>query len=165
MGIFFTINTVFNDCEDWTMSITFESMIDEWKLDSRIDQTKVIDEIVRTSSLHSKYLNIYMHVKAKLAAAEKRYNTMKWTKRKYFRGQLERHELESFGWSQWQGLKPSNTELNDLFEADRDLNDLLEKVNYYKSFSAGVEYIMKAIAARQWDLKTLSEHQKFLVGV
>jgi hypothetical protein len=147
------------------MRYTFEDTIAEWKVDSYLDESNISVEVARTHQLHSKYLEIYMYAKAKHAAADKKYNTMQWIKRKYFKGQMEKHELDQYGWSQWQGLKPSNSELNDLFAADRDLNDLLEKSSYYKSFVSGVEYILKAITGRQWDLKTLVEYQKFQAGL
>jgi hypothetical protein len=139
-------------------------MVDEWKIDATINETQLSQEITRTPMLHAKYLEIYMYAKAKLISAEKKFNTTKWIKRKYFRGELEKHELVERGWSQWGGLKPSNSELNDLFESDRDLNELDEKVKYYKSFVSGVEFVLKNISQRDWGIKTLLEHQKFMAG-
>lgn len=146
------------------MSFTFENVIEMWKTDATINENKIPFEITRTPLLHAKYLEIFMVAKAKLIVAEKNYNRMKWVKRKYFRGELEKHELDQYGWSQWQGLKPSLSELNELFDADRELNDLSEKVKYYQSFVSGIEYIMKQIQGRDWTLKTLSEHLRWTNG-
>jgi hypothetical protein len=89
---------------------------------------------------------------------------MRWVKRKYFRGEMEKHELEERGWSQWNGLKPSNSELNELFDADRDLNEQLERVKYWQMLVQGLEYIMKQISARDWSLKSIVEYTKYLNG-
>lgn len=145
-------------------NFTFEAVVDMWKADSKIDESRISNEITRTPLLHSKYLEIYMFAKAKLIGSEKRYNKMLWVKRKYFTGKMEKHELEEYGWSQWQGLKPSNSELRDLFDADRDLNDLLEKVKYYQAFVSGVEYILKSINQRDYSIKTLFEHMRYMDG-
>ena len=146
------------------MSLDHDSIVAEWKSDSRIDDTKVIHELTRTPHLHAKYLDYYMQSKGKLIISEKKYNTMRWVKRKYFRGEMEKHELVERGWSQWNGLKPSNSELNELFDADRDLNELLERVKYWQMMVQGIEYIMKQIAQRDWSLKSIVEHMKYLNG-
>jgi Recombination, repair and ssDNA binding protein UvsY len=141
-----------------------EDIVNEWKVDSVINENKIQNEITKTPLLHAKYLEYYLNSKGRLIVAEKKYNTMKWVKRKYFTGKMEQHELQERGWSQWQGLKPSNAELNDLFEADRDLNDLEEKVKYYQMMVQGLEYILKSIGQRDWTIKTLFEHQKYMNG-
>lgn len=146
------------------MSLDHEAIVNEWKSDSKIDDTKIAYEITRTPHLHAKYLDYYMSAKGKVIVAEKKYNTMRWVKRKYFRGEMEKHELEERGWSQWNGLKPSNSELNDLFDADRDLNDLLERVKYWQMLVQGLEYIMKQISQRDWSLKSIVEYNKYLNG-
>jgi hypothetical protein len=109
-------------------------------------------------------LELYIFFKARLAAAEKKYNVMKFTKRKYYRGECTQQELQQYGWPQWQGLKPSGTELNQLFDMDSDLNDLQEKVEYFKTSVSTLEYIMKAIQSRDWQLKTLFEVQRYMNG-
>lgn len=146
------------------MQLDHEKILTEWKADNTIDESRISQEITRTPLLHSKYLEYYMYSKGKLIIAEKKYNTMKWVKRKYFTGKMEREELEERGWSQWQGLKPSNSELNDLFDADRDLNELEERVKYFQMMVQGTEYILKQIAQRDWSLKSLIEYSKYMNG-
>jgi hypothetical protein len=86
---------------------------------------------------------------------------MKWQKVKYWRGEMSLEELTERGWSQWQRLKPTAGELNQMFDMDRDLVDLQEKVDYYKAAVSTVEYILRAIQGREYTLKTLFEYQKF----
>jgi hypothetical protein len=147
------------------MAVNIEDVISEWKIDNTINETKLALEITRTPMLHSKYLDYYVYYKSKLAVTESKYNKLKWIKRKYFRGEFELKDLEKYGWSQWQGLKPTNAELNDLFEMDNDLNDLQEKISYFKTGVSTTEYILKAVSGREWTLKALFEYMKYTSGV
>lgn len=145
-------------------NITLDQVLAEWKVDARVDESNVGKELFRTANLHAKYLEYYVSFKAKLAGEEKRHNKLMWVKRKYWRGELEQKDLTKYGWSQWQGLKPSASELNQLFEMDNDLNDLKEKISAYKTAVSTLEYIMKSLTGRDYTLKTVVEYQKFING-
>lgn len=139
-------------------------MMEAWKADVNIDETKISEELFRGHVLHSKYLAYYVFFKAKLAVAEKEYGKMTWVKRKYWRGEFEPHELQKYGWSQWQGLKPSSSELNQLLDADNDMNDLKEKVSMYKTAVSASEYILKQVQSREWTIKSFIEYNKYISG-
>lgn len=143
---------------------TLEDVKKEWSVDSSIDNTKFENEVVRTALLHSKYLDYLIYFRAKRASALKTLNNMKNVKRRYYRGELTLNELKERQWDQWQGLKPSISELNLLFDQDNDLNDLEERLEYYNTALAACEYIMKAISSRGYELKTLLDYQKFING-
>lgn len=143
---------------------TLEDALKEWKEDSVIDDARLNKELLRTPMIHAKYVEYLVFFKAKLASAEKKYNRMAWVKRKYFRGEMEKHELDQNGWSQWQGLKPSSSELNQLLEMDKEMNDLAEQVAGYKTAVSAIEYIMKQIQSRDYTLKTIFEYMKYVGG-
>jgi hypothetical protein len=119
---------------------------------------------MKTPQLHAKYLEYFVYFKSKLAASEKKHNKMMWQKRKYWRGEMDLAELNQHGWSQWQGLKPSSSEINQLLEMDSDMNDLAEIVAGYKTAVQTSEYILKQIQGRDWALKSLIDYQKYLSG-
>lgn len=143
---------------------TIEQVLQEWKEEAKISETELIKELIRTPMLHSKFLDYYMYFRAKLAATEKKRNKLMWQKRKYFRGEMDKTELAQYGWSQWNGLKPSSSELNSLFDMDSDLNDLGELIQAYKSSVTSCEMIMKAIQSRDWGIKSIIEYQKWQSG-
>jgi len=145
-------------------NMNLEKVLERWKAMNTIDETQIPRELIRSSSLHSEFLEYYVFFKAKLAGAEKKFNKLMWIKRKYFRGELEQHELQQYGWSQWQGLKPSSSELNQLFDSDSDLNDLKEIVAAHKTAVQTLEYIIKQIQSRDWVLKSLIDYNKFSAG-
>lgn len=143
---------------------TLEEVKTEWSKDSTIDNTKFDNEVVRTALLHAKYLDYLIYFRAKRASSLKKLNSMKNVKRRFYRGEMTLQELKERQWDQWQGLKPSISELNLLFEQDNDLNELEEVLEYYNTALAAVEYIMKAIGSRGYELKTLLDYQKFISG-
>lgn len=147
------------------MSITLDELLSSWETDSVMDKTMVTTELLKTTQLHAKYLGYYVFFKAKLSATEKKYNTLAWTKRKYYRGEFDQGDLKKFGWSQWQGLKPSASELSQLLDMDKDMNELKEMINGYKTSVTTTEYILKEISGRSWILKTLVEYEKFQAGL
>lgn len=146
------------------MAYALEQVLTEWKDDCKLSEANLSKELYRAPMLHAKYLEIFVYFRAKYTGAEKKYNLMLWQKRKYWRGEMEKAELEKFGWSQWQGLKPTGQELNFLVDADRDLNDLKEVMESYKTANDTMEKIMRSVGGREYLLKTMVEHQKFQAG-
>jgi len=144
--------------------ITVEDMLVEWKNDAIINEAELSREIIRVPMLHSKYLEYYIHFKRLLAKAESTKNKLGWTKRKYFRGEMDLSDLKKHGWSQWNGLKPSTSELNQLLEFDTDMNDIARVVAELKTAVSGCEYVMNQLKSREYSLKTVFEYQKYLSG-
>jgi len=145
-------------------TITIDEVLSEWKVDAHIDESNISKEIIRVPYLHSKYLEYYIHFKQKVASADSKKNKTAWQKRQYFRGEMDAENLKKNGWSQWNGLKPSATELNQLLEFDSDMNDLTRLVAEYKTSASGCEYILTQLKGREYALKSLIEYQRFLSG-
>jgi hypothetical protein len=143
---------------------SIEKVIEEWKEDSKIDELRLVSELIRTPSLHAKYLEYFMFFKAKLAVTETKYYKLKFQKRKYYRGEMTQAELQQYGWQQFQGLKMSMTEFNSMADMDPDLVGLAELMINYKSSIQAVEYVMKQIHSRDYSLKAIVDYQKFLAG-
>lgn len=139
-------------------------LLAEWKEDAKVNRLKILEEISRTPILHSKYLEQLVFFKAKAIAAREKLNAMKNIKRRYYRGEFTKADLDKYEWEQWQGLKPSAAELNQLFEQDPDLNELESKLEYYTTALTSIEYIMRAISSRGYELKTMVDYIKFEAG-
>lgn len=144
--------------------IYIDDVLIEWKKDAVIDESKISFELIRLPMLHSKYLEYYIHFCHRLSKAEQYKNKMSWIKRKYFRGECEQKELEKYGWSQWQGLKPGTSELNQLLEFDSDISALNTNVTDLKTAVKGCEYIMGQLKGREYSLKAIIDYQKYLAG-
>ena len=146
------------------MAYSLEQVLADWKIDAEISASKLDKELYRTPMLHAKYLDAYVYFRAKLSAAEKKYNHMTFARKKYYRGESTQEELALYGWSQYQGLKMSSSEFNQQKEFDPILVDLNEVRDGYKVAVTAIEYIMKSIGGRDWTLKTIVDYQKFQAG-
>lgn len=146
------------------MKLTIDDILAEWKADNTIDDTKLPSELMRSPHLHSKYLEVFLHVKRKFIAATSSYNKLKYLRKKYFRGEMTREELAEQGWDQYQGLKMSQTEFNSMSEIDPILADEWVKVEYLKSLVDGLTYILKEIQNRGYTIKTMVEYNKMMMG-
>lgn len=144
---------------------TIDEVLKEWKEDSIIDELQINKELLKSPMLHAKYLEYFMSFKAKLAIAERKYNKMSFTRKRYYRGELTKDELDQYGWDQYQGLKMSNTEYNQHSNIDPILVDMKELVDSHKASVQCIEFIMKNIAGRDWAIKSLIEHNKFVAGI
>lgn len=144
--------------------MTLEELIDQWEIDSAIDDNHLDRESVRTPNIHAKYLRILMGYKMKLSALKTEYNTLRQRKFRYYRGEMGKAELDSNGWDQWQGVKPLKNEMNEFLEGDTDLNKIAIKCQYLENMIQAVESIMTQVKARDWQIRNTVEWKKFIAG-
>ncbi len=143
---------------------SLEFVIEEWSKDSKLDDSRLDYEISRTPSLHSKYLTYYVHFKNELSKADFNYNKLGNVKRRYYKGECTKEELENYGWTQFTGLKPSFQEMVAYLEFDNDLMKIKKRITDMKTAVSTCEYILKSITGRDYLIKSQVEYQKFLSG-
>lgn len=143
---------------------TIEELLDEWDNDSVMDDNHIDRESVNVPKLHAKYVRHIVNVKLKLTKLQNDYNILKKVKFRYYRGELSREELAECQWPQWQGAKPMKNEMDQFLDGDTDLNNLKIRIEYLQSMVYLLESILNQIKARDWQLKTILEHKKFLAG-
>ena len=137
---------------------------DMWKEDSKIDETDLGRESIRTPLLHSKYLSLLSNAKLAVRRAESEYLQLRRVKWRYYRGELSREELTNLNWEQWQGVKPMKNEMDQFLDGDEDLNNMKVKIEYLQTMLYLLESILGQIKARDWQLKTMLDHKRFLAG-
>ena len=137
----------------------------EWEKDSKIDELNLGREALKTPSLHSKYLSYLSKARLLQRKAESEYLNTRRLKYRYYRGEMGKTELESTGWVQFQGTKPLKNEMDEYLQCDKDLIELQDKIEYYKTIFYTLEQIIKSVNARSWDIKSSMDWQKFTNGV
>ena len=138
---------------------------DMWKEDSKIDETDLGRESIRTPLLHSKYLNLLSNAKLAVRRAESEYLQLRRVKWRYYRGELTEKELQALQWDQWQGVKPIKNEMDEFLQTDEDLIKSQDKVEYLKTVAFQLESILKSLGSRTWDIKGGIEWTKFTNGM
>ena len=141
-----------------------DEILENWKADVEMDEVHLEKELFKTPNLHAKYLEVFVQMKARLATVERKMAQIKYQKKRYFRGEMTREELQQNGWEQFHGLKPSNAELQNMFEMDADISEQQEKIAYYKTGIASIEYIMKQLQQRDYSIKSIIDYRKYLAG-
>lgn len=135
-----------------------------WDEDSKIDELNLGREAIRVPLLHSKYLSYLSKVKLMLRKAEADYYNTRRLKYRYYRGEMSRVELEELGWEQYQGNKPLKNEMDEFLLCDKDLIELQDKIEYFKTVLYTLEQIIRSINSRSWDIKSAIEYLKFTNG-
>lgn len=141
------------------------SLQEMWAEDCKIDETNLGKESARVPLLHAKYINFLSSTRLNLRKAESDYFNCRRKKYRYYRGEMSRDELESEGWTQWQGTKPLKNEIDEFLQGDADLITLQDKVEYFKTVLYQLEQIIRSINSRTWDIKSSIEWAKFTNGL
>lgn len=136
----------------------------EWEKDSVIDDLKIGDEAIKNSKLHSKYLGELIEYKMKLAQHKSDYKLLRQVKFRYYRGELTREELSQYELPQYQGPKHLKNEMGEILDGDKDLLDILKKIEYCEITISTLESIIKSIFSRGFDIKNHIDFEKFRSG-
>jgi hypothetical protein len=144
--------------------MNIDALYTMWEEDCEIDDDNLDRASVKTPNLHAKYLKILVSFKMKLSALEHEYKLLRQRKFRYYRGEMPKSELESYGWEQWQGVKPLKNEMEEFLDGDSDLNAINVKCQYTKNMIEAVDAIMNQLKARDWQIRNAIEWRKFVAG-
>lgn len=137
---------------------------ESWAEDCKIDEMNLGRESARTPNLHAKYLNFLTSTKLNLRKAESDYFNIRRLKYRYYRGELTQVELADNGWVQWQGNKPLKNEMDEFLQCDKELIELQDKIEYFKTVLYQLEQIIRSLNSRTWDIKNCIEWIRFQNG-
>lgn len=144
--------------------MNIEEILQEWDIDSEMDDNHIDNESIKVPKLHAKYIRHLIQAKLKNTKIQNEFNLLKKTKFRYYRGELSREELTELNWQQWQGVKPMKNEMEQFLDGDTDLNNIKVKIEYLNSMVYLLESILGQIKARDWQLKNVLEYKKFIAG-
>lgn len=144
---------------------SIDELMEEWKKDSKIDNTILDVESLKLSVLHSKYIEIYKQQKMreqKLNFDMSKLVKLKW---RYYDGKLNgTDELVQLGWEPMRE-KYLRTEIGTMIDGDDDILEIKNKLAYTELFVDCCEKIIKEINQRSFNLKNAIEFMKFTQGV
>lgn len=141
-----------------------EEIINEWEKDSIIDVNRIQDETVATPFLHSKYLRMLSMWKKRRHIYEKKLTELQAVKRRYYRGEMGREELESYGWNQYQGNRMIKTELEETLRGDSDILSIQSKIDLIDTVLYVLESIVKMITSRDFEISNFIKYKMFMKG-
>ena len=143
---------------------TLDEILEDWDNDSIINDNHISDESVRVPKLHAKYVRHLAQAKLSIVKKNNDYSSLKKLKFRYYRGELTRDELREYNWEQWQGVKPMKNEMDQFLSGDDDLVKLKLSIDILETKIEVIQSILGQIKSRDWQLKTMLDHKKFLAG-
>lgn len=141
-----------------------DDLMREWSGDSKIDQTEPGNELLRISSLHSKYLNIMTHHNLVVKKLMIDYNKAKKLKFEYYSGDLNNPEdLAKYN------LPPMvkrilRTDISMYLDSDKDLNDILIKKVLNQEIVDFCISVLRELNSRTYQLRGYIDYAKFTSG-
>jgi len=141
-----------------------ESLIAEWTADSKIDRTKLLEEMYRSPIIHSKYISKLQEYRIKLRKRLMKLASLRALKVRYFNGELSEEELIVNKWKPYQFKRPLKSEMDSYLSADADLQKIENDIEYLQILIQTCESIMKEIHSRNFVFKTIVEYTKFEAG-
>jgi len=145
--------------------ITLNEIQEMWETDCKLDELNLGQESTKIPELHAKYLNMLTTFKLQLRKNKSNLLSLRRLKWKYFRGELSQQELNTLGWEQYLGNAPLNNQMNEYLDSDSDVIKLQDKVEYIEACLTQLDYIMRSINSRSFDIKNAIEWSKFTSGV
>lgn len=146
------------------MIATIDTILNDWSTDSKVDETRVPEELLKIPRLHSKYLR-YRAENALLAKKKIiDYEKMKAVKWDYYTGNMPKEELDDRGWKPYLYSVKNKESIDRCLSKDEDLNTtLLQKATYDEAVEICTA-IIKELSNRSWQLKGWIDYQRFLLG-
>jgi hypothetical protein len=141
-----------------------DQIIEQWKIDGTIDETKAQNELIRTPILHAKYIEILSQHRIASQRTKFDHAKMKKIRREYYLGNLDKESLDDYGWDQFDLKIGTKGNIDYYLEADDFLIKLLEKKAYYDECVYICESIIKELNSRTFQLREYLQHTRFLAG-
>lgn len=140
-----------------------EEIYEMWSKDAEIDTVNVSSESANIPKLHNKYFRIYMDEGLRLKKYRADYKKLKLVKEQYYKGELDIEELKQYGWEP-QPLKILRQDIPTYVEADDDIINLSLKIGMQEEKVNYLESIIKMINNRGFQLKTITDWERFRTG-
>lgn len=139
-----------------------DTLLAEWKIDSKIDKLELSSELRKISSHHCKYLQILSTHRQALRECERRLSKLRRIKYEYYTGRLDQTALTQYGWQSFPFTLKGD--LNTYLDSDKDLLNAKAVIGVHEEVITVCESIIKELNNRTWQLKEICGWEKFISG-
>ena len=145
---------------------TLTEIQEMWKKDCKIDDIELDASSLRVPQLHAKYgelLSAKKLIQIKYEHALKDLQKDKWL---WYTGKLDQEEIQEKNWDYdpFNGLTILKSDYDKFKGADKDIQDLYEKLQYLR---ITVEFLTDVVSQLTWrhqTIKNIIEWRKFMAG-
>ena len=137
-----------------------------WKEDSVIDDIELDASSLQVPRLHAKYAELLSNKKLEVIRFERRMKELDKDKWLWYGGKLSQQEIEEKNWDYdpFNGLTVLKSDYDKFKNADKDLQDLYEKIEYLKITVDFLQDVVSQITWRHQTIKNIIEWRKFMAG-
>jgi len=132
----------------------------EVERDIKIDDTELDLESIRTPQLHNKYLKLFTKHSLQYKKLQDDFKVLYRVKWEYYTGKASPKVYEENPFE----LKVLKADIGIYMEADKDLQQLGQRMAYTKQIVEYLERILREINNRNWTIRNTIEWKKFLHG-
>lgn len=136
----------------------------EWEKDSQVDRTELGEESIKIPQLHHKYYKQYSVERLTLAKYKSQLKVLRKNKYLWYLGILPEEDLIKFGWKP-NPLSILKTDIPLHLDADDDVVELEDKIEYVKEKVEYLENIIKTLGTRSYQINNAIMWEKFKVGL
>lgn len=137
-----------------------EQVLELWERDSVVDRHNVGEESAKIPKLHSKYIKYLLQVKGNLIKLRKRKGQLYRDKRLYYTGKADDalYKKDNFH------LKVNSSDADVFIKGDDEYLNVIAKIEEYEGVEETLKSILGMIKDRQWHLRNILEHDRFVSG-
>lgn len=141
----------------------FETIIEAWKEDSKIDNSNLGNESLKTPNIHSKYIDWLTREAMVLTGYYSERKKLKRLLIEYYNGTMPMIQLKELGWEPFM-KKILKSDVNDYVESDDRMTDLALKIANQERKINLLEDIIKQIHNRGFTIKNAIDFLKWSMG-
>jgi hypothetical protein len=145
---------------------TLNEIQEMWKKDCLIDDIELDASSLQVPKLHAKYAELLSNKKLEVIRYERRMKELDKDKWLWYGGKMSRDQIEEKKWDfdPFDGLTVLKSDYNKFKGADKDIQDLYEKLQYLR---ITVEFLTDVVSQLTWrhqTIKNIIEWRKFMAG-
>ena len=126
-----------------------------------VDKDHLDTESLRNQKLYAKFIDYKTNFDFLLAKAKGEYKVLYREKWEYYGGKADAKVYVTKPFD----LKVLKNDLHIYIESDKDIIDSENKIIYLETTTKYIDYVLKSIQSRGWDIKNAIEWKKFEAGM
>jgi len=146
--------------------MNLKNIQDMWKEDSVIDDIELDASSLQVPRLHAKYTEILSNKKLELIRHERMMKELNKDKWLWYTGKMSKEDIEFRKWEYdpFDGLTVLKSDYDKFTGADKDVQDLNDKIEYLRITVDYLQDIVSQITWRHQTIKNIIEWRKFMAG-
>ena len=146
--------------------MNLKNIQDMWKSDCPIDDIELDASSLEVPKLHAKYSQLLSDKKLEVIRYERQMKELNKDKWLWYGGKMSRDQIEEKNWDYdpFNGLTVLKSDYDKFTGADKEIQDLNDKLEYLRVTVDALTDIVSQITWRHQTIKNIIEWRKFMAG-